>query len=143
MVLMISPRMPRSRRLRSASRPTIHLPGPAAVARPMRSSLYSLPMASRRIAGARTVRPQVDEAGLVRRHPDRNIEARPALGFHLPLQCRTDLMFRLRPEFGRDQFLGARPQAVADVVTGDDEIRAIRRDAPHQQVDMGIVGVPV
>jgi len=32
---------------------------------------------------------------------------------------------------------------VADVITGDDEIGAILRDAPHQQVDVRIVGVPV
>src|SRR3546814_13996515 len=34
-VLMISPRMPRSRSERSASRTTIHSPGPAGVARPI------------------------------------------------------------------------------------------------------------
>src|SRR5215469_2026183 len=52
-------------------------------------------------------------------------------------------MFPLWAEFSPDQVPRPRPQAVADVITRDDEIGAILRDAPHQQVDMGIVGVPV
>src|ERR1700680_4128561 len=43
MVLMMAPRMPRSRKASSASRPTIHWPGPAAVARPIRSSFCKPP----------------------------------------------------------------------------------------------------
>ena len=68
---------------------------------------------------------------------------RPALRFHLPLQGRTDLMFRLGAEFSRDQVLSAGAQAVADVITGDDEIGTVLRDASHQQMDVRIVGVPV
>src|SRR5215475_11844581 len=95
------------------------------------------------IVGAWIIWPQVDEARFICRHPDRNIETGPALRFHLPLQGRTDFMLWLGAEFSRDQVLGAGPQAVADVITGDDEIGAILRDAPHQQMDVRVVGVPM
>jgi hypothetical protein len=36
-----------------------------------------------RIALARIVRPQVDEADVIGRHPDRRVEARPSLCVHL------------------------------------------------------------
>jgi hypothetical protein len=52
-------------------------------------------------------------------------------------------MLGLRAELGRDQVLGARAQAVADVVAGNDEIGAVLRDASHQQMDVRIVGVPM
>ena len=52
-------------------------------------------------------------------------------------------MFRLGADLDRNKFFAPRPQAVADVITRDDEIGAILRDAPHQQVDVGIVGVPM
>jgi hypothetical protein len=48
----IAPHVPRSRKVRSASRATIHLPGPAAVASPIRSSLCSRPTANRRTFGS-------------------------------------------------------------------------------------------
>jgi hypothetical protein len=34
-------------------------------------------------------------------------------------------------------------QTLAHVIAGDDEIGPILRDAPHEQVDMWVVGVPV
>jgi hypothetical protein len=37
------------------------------------------------IVDAGIVRPQIDETRLIRRHPDCNIETRPAFGLHLPL----------------------------------------------------------
>ena len=51
-VLMMSPRMPRSRRLRSASSPTIHSPGPAGAASPIFSRCCSRPIMSRRVSGS-------------------------------------------------------------------------------------------
>jgi hypothetical protein len=87
------------------------------------------------IGGARILRPQVDEAGVVSGHPDHYVEARPALSVHLAHQGGTDLMLWLRPEFVRDQFFGPRAQAMAHVVPGDDEIGAVLRDAADQQVD--------
>jgi hypothetical protein len=60
----------------------------------MRSNLCSRPMARRRtlrIIDARIVRPQVDEAGVICRHPDRGVEPGPALCFHLALETGADI----------------------------------------------------
>jgi hypothetical protein len=50
-----------------------------------------------RIGSAWILRPQVEEAGVVGGHPNRDVEARPALGAHLARQRGADLVLRLRP----------------------------------------------
>ena len=55
-----------------------------------------------RIALARIVRPQVDEASVIGRHPDRRVEARPALCFHLPRESGADFMLGPGAKLGRD-----------------------------------------
>jgi hypothetical protein len=142
---MMSPRMPRSRKTGSASRPIIHWPGPArqrwrdpclqltdamafarrsaANRRLRRNAVRPRPNAERlprdhpslrssnlvqhpetrssarerrpsataadgetarlQIALARIVRPQVDETEVICRHPDRRVEAGPALSAHV------------------------------------------------------------
>jgi hypothetical protein len=92
---------------------------------------------------ARIVRPQIDEAHVVRGHSDRVVEAGPALRVHLPCEGRTDFVFGLGAKFDRHQVLGPRAQTVADVVAGDDEIGAVLCDATHQQMNVRIVGIPM
>ena len=86
---------------------------------------------------------KIDGAGLVGRHLDLAIEPRPAIDRDLLLQCAADLVLRLWPEFERNQLLGARAQAAADVVARDDEIRARLIDAADQHMNVRIVRIPV
>ncbi len=99
--------------------------------------------AQARIVRAKSFGPQVDHAQFVSGAADCVIQAGPAFGGHLAVERLADLMLGLRPQFGERQFLGARAQAVADIVARDDEILAALVDAAHQQMDMWIVGVPV
>jgi hypothetical protein len=56
-----------------------------------------------RIALARIVRPQVDEAAVIGHHPDRRVEARPALCFHLLRESGADFMLGPGAELGLQQ----------------------------------------
>ena len=73
----------------------------------------------------------------------RAIQARPPLLLHLALQGLLDLQFGARPQpFGR-QLGCAMPKAIGDVVTRDDEVFAGIVAPAHDQVGVGVVGVPV
>jgi len=84
-----------------------------------------------------------DHAGLIGLAGNGAIEPRPALGRDFALQDGSNLKVALRTEFRRDEVLGARPHAARDVVPADHKVLAIIDPAADQQVDMGIIGVPV
>ncbi len=71
------------------------------------------------------------------------VEARPPLLLHLALQGLLDLQFGARPQPFRRQFGGPMPEAVGDVVTGDDEVFTGVVASAHDQVGVRVVGVPV
>ncbi len=86
---------------------------------------------------------QIDEAGFVGGALNLAIDAGPALSGDFLFQCVADFVFGLRAEFDVDQVHGAGAQAPADIVARDHEIGASLVDAAHQEMYMGIVGVPV
>ena len=84
------------------------------------------------IGSARRFGAQIEIADVVRGDADLDIEAGPAFRGDLPLQRVPDLLLGPRAELDGDEILGPGPQAAADVVAGDDEVRARVVDAPHQ-----------
>ena len=96
-----------------------------------------------RILGVRTG-PEIDDAAaVVGDVAQRPVEARPALGLHLALECALDLLFGPRPQLERDPFGSPIAEAAADVVPADDQVFPIVGTPADQKVDMRIVGVPV
>ena len=84
------------------------------------------------IGSARRFGAQIEIAGVVRGDAYLDIEAGPAFRGDLALERVPDFLFGLRAELDGDEILGPGPQAAADVVAGDDEVRARVVDAPHQ-----------
>ncbi len=87
---------------------------------------------------------QVQDAGLViGGGAQGTVETGPTLGTDFRLQRAADLLLGPRPEFQLDQCLGAATEAARDVVTRDHQVTAILGPAAHQDMDVGVVGVPV
>ena len=99
--------------------------------------------AEARIVRAGPLGAQVDHAQLVGRTLDLGIEPGPAFCRHLAVERALHLMFGFRPQLGESQVLRARPEIVADVVAGDDEIGTLVGLPAHKQMDVRIVGVPM
>jgi hypothetical protein len=93
-------------------------------------------------SGWRSGAARVDDAGagVADKLP---VELGPALGLDLPLEIAADVEIGARPEFLRDEIARAGAHAFLDVVAGDDEVLAVVAHAAHDEMDVGIVGVPV
>ena len=97
-----------------------------------------------RIGTVRAGRAQVqDAATLIGSGAQGTIETGPALGTDLGLERSADLLLGPRPEFQFDERLGATAEAARDVVARDHQVTAILGPPAHQDVDVGVVGVPV
>ena len=88
-------------------------------------------------------RREVDDAGAVAVAGELPIKIGPALGLDLAFERAADLVIGARPEFLRDQIPRPIAHAFLDVVAGDDEVLAVLAHAAHEQMDVGMVGVPV
>src|SRR3546814_12336147 len=89
------------------------------MARPPRSTRHDTLFPYARLfrsGGAGRLGAQVDVPGLVGGDADLHIEPRPALGGDLLPQGVADVVLGSRAELDRDQLLGARTQATADIV---------------------------
>lgn len=82
-------------------------------------------------------------AGFLSKAADGTVETRPAVGIDFALKGVGYLMLRFRSEFDGNQVFGTRAQACTDIITGDDEILALIINTTHQQMHVGIVGIPV
>ena len=71
------------------------------------------------------------------------VERRPAIGVDLPLETAENLLLAARPEFQVHELRGAGAKTSADIVATDDEIGAIVRPSARQDMDVGMLGVPV
>jgi hypothetical protein len=88
--------------------------------------------------------PQVDHPVRPSRFPgERGIEPCPALGRNLGLKAAPDLKLRPGTKLARDKITRAGAQAFADVVAADDQVGTIVCAAAHEDVDMGVLGVPM
>ena len=74
---------------------------------------------------------------------ERRVEAGPALGLDFFFQRGPDFLLAARPEFQRHALLSTRSEPTADVIAADDEIPAVIGATAYQDMDMGIVGVPM
>ena len=146
MVLMMSPRMERSRSVCSRPGFKVQRAGPICSASPSRSSLAARPSISRRSSGSSSgaAGPQIgDAAAVVGDVAQRAIEAGPALGLDLLLQGGADFLLAARPQLQGDALGGAAAKPPADVVAADDQVLAVIGAAADQDMDVRIVGVPV
>jgi hypothetical protein len=71
------------------------------------------------------------------------IEPGPAFGSNLRLKAALDLTLRSRAEFSGNKIARSRPQASSNVIPADDEVGAVIGPAAHEDVDMGMLGIPV
>lgn len=67
----------------------------------------------------------------------------PAIGIHLPLDRLVDVVISAWPEFQRHQILGTSTHSFADIITGDHQVGTVLRNAPDDNVQMRVCGVPV
>ncbi len=81
------------------------------------------------------------EAGAVSR--ELPVQVGPALGVDLAFEDPTDLVIGPGPKLLRDQVARTIPHALLDVIARDDEVLAVVPHAPHDQVDVRMLGIPV
>jgi hypothetical protein len=74
---------------------------------------------------------------------ERAIELGPPIGFDLSVQIATDLAVASRPELKGGKVRGTGAHAVTDVIAGDHKIAAVVALAAHDDMDVGIVGIPM
>jgi len=86
---------------------------------------------------------EVDDAGAIAVAGDLPIEIGPAFRLDLTSEVTTDLLLGAGPQFLGDEVLRAGAHAFLDVVAGDYEVLAVVGTSPQDDVDMGIVGVPM
>lgn len=87
--------------------------------------------------------PQIDLSQIIGTEPDFSIDPGPALCRDLAFERVADLVLRFRPQFQRDQLLGPRAQTGADVIARDHQVGSRLIDPAQEQMDMGIIGVPM
>ena len=73
----------------------------------------------------------------------RAIELGPAVRLDLGVEVATDLEVASRPEFERGKMCSAGAHALADVVAGDHKVAAVVTLAAYDDMDVGIIGIPV
>ena len=73
----------------------------------------------------------------------RPIEPCPAFCCHLRLKPASNLQLGSRTELARDEIAGAGAQARSDIIPANDEVGAVVGAAPHEDVDMWMLGVPM
>ena len=71
------------------------------------------------------------------------IKTGPAIGLHLAGQASINVLLGPCAQFHGHQLRGTSPHALADVAAVDNQVAAIVGLAAYQNVDVGIVGVPM
>ncbi len=89
------------------------------------------------------MRREIDDAGAGAVARELPVEVGPALGGYLAFERAADLLIGAGAELLGDQVARPIAHAFLDVVAGDDEVLAVLAHAAHDQVDMGMLGVPV
>ena len=145
MRLMMSPRSPSSRSVASASVGDDPLARTDLIGEAKDFELAQ-PADLERVEFVRLAvgtRREIDDAGAAAVARKLTIELGPALGLDLALESAADLEIGARAELLRDEIARAVAHAFLDVVARDDEVLAVVAHAAHDEMDMGIVGVPV
>jgi hypothetical protein len=71
------------------------------------------------------------------------VELGSALGVDLALERATDVEIAAQPQLLRHQVLGPGTHPLLDVVARNDEVLAVVGDAAHDDVDVGMLRIPV
>jgi len=71
------------------------------------------------------------------------VETSPTFGFDFLLQGRSNFQIATRTKFQRDTLFRAGSKSPADVVAADNEIPTVIGTPTDQDMDVGIVGIPV
>jgi hypothetical protein len=88
--------------------------------------------------------PKVYEAVMLRSLAgQRAIEPGPPIGLDLSVQIATDLEIASGAELEGRQMGGARAQTLADVVASNHQVVTIVGPAPHDDMDVRVVRIPV
>jgi hypothetical protein len=88
--------------------------------------------------------PQIRHAGgRVGDVAQRPVETGPALGIDLTLKARSDLVFAARSELEGHAVSRPVTEAAADVFAADDEVLTVVRATADENMDVGIVRIPV
>jgi hypothetical protein len=88
-------------------------------------------------------RSEIDDAGLAYVSDKLAIELGPALGFDLTFQIALDVEIGPWAKLLRDKILRPGAHAFLDVVAGDDEVLAVVGAAAQDDMNVGVVGVPM
>ena len=71
------------------------------------------------------------------------VERRPPIGIDLALEAAENLLLAARPEFQVHELRGASAKTSADIVAADDKVVPIIRASARQDMDVGMLGVPM
>jgi hypothetical protein len=71
------------------------------------------------------------------------VERRPAIGVDLSLETAENLLLATRPKLQVYELRGAGAKTSADIIAADDQIGAIVRTSARQDMDVGMLGVPM
>ena len=88
--------------------------------------------------------PKIDNSIVLHSLADkRPIELGPAVRLDLGVEVATDLKVASRSEFERGKMCSAGAHALADVVAGDHKVAAVVTLSAYDDMDVGIIGIPV
>lgn len=119
-------------------------PGWFSKSEPLKRPHPADPDLPQRIARDIAFGPKIDHPFRPARFPGKHpIEPRPAFARDLCLETAPYLELRSRAKLTRDEITCARPQAGSDVVAADDKVGTVVRATAHENVDMGMLGIPV
>jgi hypothetical protein len=97
-----------------------------------------------RIASGVSSRPNIHYSIGSSRFPGQHpIEPGPAFGTNFSLKSASHLKLRSRAEFSGNKISRSRPQPCRNVIAADDEVDTVIGAAAHEDVDMGMLGIPV
>ena len=89
------------------------------------------------------LRRRVDDALALKGARKVAVDLGPAFGLDLPLQRGMDVEVAAQAQLAGDDLACDRPHPLADIVARDDEVLPVLADAAHDDMDVGVVGVPV
>jgi hypothetical protein len=86
---------------------------------------------------------EIDDAGVAAVAKQLAIELRPTFGLNLAFERAANVEIGTRSQFLGNQIASPVAHAFLDVVTRDDQILAVVAHAPYDQMNMGMLGIPV
>ena len=89
------------------------------------------------------IRSHVDQAIALNRACQITVNIGPAFGLNLPFERTADVDFGAGAKLVRNQFARPGTHTLTDIVAGNHKILAVITDPAHDDMDMGMFGVPM